>query len=89
MKLSIQHFWTERNEKKVRNDLDRNVVKNVKEDPQLWRDILAYWILGLCTEFGYVVIICAAHDILHRFECSNVKKIINNLKTITVFAHCF
>lgn len=72
MRLSIHQFWNQHKERKTPNDLNLNVVKNVKKDQQLWRDILAYWILGLCTEFGYVVIISAAHDILHRFEAQKV-----------------
>lgn len=30
-------------------------------DPGRWRDLLAYWILGLCNNFGYVVMLSAAH----------------------------
>lgn len=33
-------------------------------DPQLWRDILAFWILGLGSQFGCIVIISAAEDIV-------------------------
>ncbi|XP_011158713.1 battenin [Solenopsis invicta] len=29
-----------------------------------WRNLLAYWILGLCNNYGYVVMLSAAHDIL-------------------------
>lgn len=72
MRLSIHQFWNQHKERKTPNDLKLNVNKNVKKDQQLWRDILAYWILGLCTEFGYVVIISAAHDILHRFQAPKV-----------------
>lgn len=32
------------------------------------RDLISFWILGLCTEFGYILMICAAFDILHRFD---------------------
>ena len=31
-----------------------------------WRDLLAFWILGLCNNYGYVVMLSAAHDILTR-----------------------
>ncbi|XP_031627184.1 battenin-like [Contarinia nasturtii] len=41
-----------------------------KSSDKVWRDVLAYWILGLGTEFGYVVMICAASDILHNFGSS-------------------
>ena len=29
-----------------------------------WRDLLAFWILGLCNNYGYIVMLSAAHDIL-------------------------
>ncbi|XP_059609156.1 battenin [Phlebotomus argentipes] len=38
------------------------------KDRQLWRDLVAYWILGLCNNYGYVVMLSAAHDILAEFE---------------------
>ncbi|XP_066283346.1 battenin-like [Branchiostoma lanceolatum] len=31
-----------------------------------WRNILAFWFLGLCNNFGYVVMLSAAHDILKQ-----------------------
>lgn len=37
-------------------------------DPGRWRDLLAYWILGLCNNFGYVVMLSAAHDIIARIN---------------------
>lgn len=52
-------------------ETNNNALKK-SADPGLWRDLLAYWILGLGTEFGYVVMICAATDILHGFGNSNV-----------------
>ncbi|XP_055687173.1 battenin [Lutzomyia longipalpis] len=38
------------------------------KDRQLWRDLVAYWILGLCNNYGYVVMLSAAHDILAEFD---------------------
>jgi battenin len=29
-------------------------------------NLVAYWILGLCNNFGYVVMLSAAHDILSQ-----------------------
>jgi hypothetical protein len=29
-----------------------------------YRNLVAFWILGLCNNFGYVVMLSAAHDIL-------------------------
>ncbi|KAH8270629.1 hypothetical protein KR018_012550, partial [Drosophila ironensis] len=34
----------------------------------LWRDLTAYWILGLCNNYGYVVMLSAAHDIIKQFN---------------------
>lgn len=85
MRLSSLQFWNQHKERKPANDLSLKVIKNVNKDQQLWRDILAYWILGLCTEFGYVVIISAAHDILHRFEAPKVwMPFINNNKNVFI-----
>lgn len=50
---------------KTNTHFDQNEPKKNSHDSQSWRDTIAYWLLGLTTEFGYVVIICAAHDILH------------------------
>lgn len=41
------------------------------KDPERWRDLTAYWILGLCNNFGYVVMLSAAHDIIGRINNSN------------------
>lgn len=44
-------------------------VDEVKfRDPGRWRDLTAYWILGLCNNYGYVVMLSAAHDIIKRFS---------------------
>lgn len=29
------------------------------------RNLIAYWILGLTNNYGYVVMLTAAHDIMH------------------------
>lgn len=42
------------------------------KDPQRWRDLTAYWILGLCNNYGYVVMLSAAHDIIERFGGGHV-----------------
>lgn len=59
-----------RKNKKVMTTMYKSMIKENKRtsDRQLWRDLLAYWLLGLCTNFGYVVVISAAHDILHHFD---------------------
>lgn len=37
------------------------------QDKALWRDLLAFWILGLTNNYGYVVMLSAAHDIIDHF----------------------
>lgn len=41
------------------------------KDTGRWRDLAAYWILGLCNNYGYVVMLSAAHDIIARFNDDN------------------
>lgn len=41
---------------------------SVRHDRSLWRDLTAYWILGLCNNYGYVVMLSAAHDIIAQFN---------------------
>lgn len=45
------------------------------KDKGLWRDLVAYWIFGLCNNFGYVVMLTAAHDILGELSGDNVSYI--------------
>lgn len=37
-----------------------------------WRDLVAFWIFGLCNNYGYVVMLTAAEDIINS-------KIVRNL----------
>lgn len=67
-------FCAKRIEPKTNGQIKSNEPEKKSVDPDLWRDVLAYWILGLGTEFGYVVMICAANDILHGFGHSNVNR---------------
>lgn len=41
------------------------------KDSGRWRDLTAYWILGLCNNYGYVVMLSAAHDIISRMNDPN------------------
>lgn len=46
-----------------------HVVENVFDEKAIlkksrWRNLIAFWILGLCNNYGYVVMLSAAHDIL-------------------------
>ncbi|KAM7356272.1 battenin-like [Cochliomyia hominivorax] len=42
------------------------------KDHSLWRDLAAYWILGLCNNYGYTVMLSAAHDIIHQFNADHI-----------------
>lgn len=49
------------------DELPINDVASPVKDVGLWRDLTAYWFLGLCNNYGYVVMLSAAHDIIARF----------------------
>lgn len=46
-----------------------------KKDKYLWRDLVAYWFLGLTNNYGYVVMLTAAHDILKEITGVNITKL--------------
>lgn len=57
------------------NNVNVNVNANTSNtndqtinDVHKWRNILAFWILGLCNNYGYVVMLSAAFDIIKRFN---------------------
>lgn len=52
-----------------------------------WRALIAYWILGICNNYGYVVMLSAANDILHSQEESNGVWL-SNYKNYFVFLIC-
>ncbi|XP_065165723.1 battenin isoform X2 [Atheta coriaria] len=48
---------------------DTSIPGGVEKDPpKRWRNLVAFWILGLCNNYGYVVMLSAAHDILKEEE---------------------
>lgn len=51
---------------KESNDVEATDEKN--RPTNNWRDLVAYWIFGLCNNFGYVVMLTAAHDILKELN---------------------
>lgn len=55
---------------------DEDVVETTAKvkDKGLWRDLVAYWFFGLCNNFGYVVMLTAAHEILGDISGDNVSK---------------
>lgn len=51
------------------NPSNLHMTENIGEDTTArkiqWRNLVAFWILGLCNNYGYVVMLSAAHDILN------------------------
>lgn len=54
--------------------------RSIRRDRHLWRDLTAYWILGLCNNYGYVVMLSAAHDIIAQFHDVSCINHFSNLK---------
>lgn len=48
---------------------DESAVHRLKEKP---RNLVAYWLLGLCNNYAYVIMLSAAHDILSEDFQGNV-----------------
>lgn len=45
-----------------------NISNQSLNDAHKWRNILSFWVLGLCNNYGYVVMLSAAYDIIKRFN---------------------
>lgn len=57
-------------------------VTPLKKKSTHWRGLAAYWILGLCNNFGYVVMLTAADDIIKSHSPSDVSRILNLMNEI-------
>lgn len=61
------------------NDNDNDIsrfepdIQQIQDDHN-WRNILSFWILGLCNNYGFVVMLSAAYDIIQRFDSISVRK---------------
>lgn len=44
-------------------------------DVHNWRNILSYWVLGLCNGYGTTVMLSAAYDIIQQFDGVSVRMI--------------
>jgi hypothetical protein len=42
--------------------------KEISTRKKPWRALVAYWLLGLCNNYGYVVMLTAAGDIIGESE---------------------
>lgn len=45
-----------------------NESSPLNKKQKLWRNLVAFWILGLCNNYGYVVMLTAANDIIIEQE---------------------
>ncbi|ENN76755.1 hypothetical protein YQE_06596, partial [Dendroctonus ponderosae] len=50
------------------------------------RSLVAYWILGLCNNYGYVVMLTAADDIIGNTESDSTSKVRENCKYLSTGA---
>lgn len=46
----------------------RRTEEEQSNDPEHWRDLVAFWILGMCNNYGYVIMLSAAHDIIKSLD---------------------
>lgn len=46
-----------------------------------WRNLVAFWVLGLCNNYGYVVMLSAAHDILEKKFGAEVSRFYRSIGT--------
>lgn len=49
-------------------------ASNANNDPvdrSKWRNIIGFWMLGMCNNYGYVVMLTAAYDIIQQFNPVN------------------
>lgn len=57
--LTINADDPRKDSRKIDNDDEKGGENSVK-----LRNLIAFWILGLCNNYGYVVMLSAAHDIV-------------------------
>lgn len=81
MKISMWHLFGGGSDDD--RPLSTTYDKPIAKPAIAWHELISFWIFGLCTEFGYVVMICAAYDILSRFD--NVRSTTDEF----YFTECF
>lgn len=55
------------------NQSNQNGANHTINDVHKWRNILSFWIMGLSNNFGFVVMLSAAFDIINRFNAVSVQ----------------
>jgi battenin len=51
-----------------RNNSCVRCLKAVFNRLKKWRNLIGFWIIGLCNNFPYVIMLSAAYDIIHKIE---------------------
>lgn len=62
-------------------DIAENIFEETTAKKTQWRNLVAFWILGLCNNYGYVVMLSAAHDILDIKFSDKVGIVLRDLQT--------
>lgn len=64
-----------RNQNQNQNSYNnQSPINEIIHNNHKWRNLTAFYLLGLCNNYGYVVMLCAAHDIIGRFDGYSVSK---------------
>lgn len=53
---------------------NQNSINEIIHSNYKWRNLIAFYLLGLCNGYGYVVMLSAANDIIGRFDGFPVNK---------------
>ncbi|XP_069782977.1 battenin-like isoform X2 [Narcine bancroftii] len=55
---------------------DVTATHNAQDQRIRWRNLSGFWILGLCNNFSYVIMLSAAHDILSKQDSNSSSEIL-------------
>lgn len=55
---------------KVQN-INKRTSRNNEQDPGRWRDLVGFWVLGMSNNYGYIIMLSAAHDIIKTLHPKN------------------
>lgn len=70
--VSAIHDRQQTNQNIPNGDGDGTPATSSVHDIHKWRNTLSFWMLGMCNNYGYVVMLSAAVDIITRFNRSRV-----------------
>lgn len=67
---AVTAIQNQQHQQQINQNSQSNVSGSTESFPDIykWRNILSFWILGLCNNYGYVVMLSAAYDIIKRFD---------------------